>query len=112
MSSGPVSLHLLGKHEAISEWRQLMGPTKATKAQFEDENSIRGRLGMTDTRNAVHGSDSLQSALNEADFFFPDFSPLSWLQRELPSFLAGHVAFDPLREEHRILPDASATLTP
>lgn len=33
-----------------------MGPTKVYKAIFEDPQSIRGRFGVSDTRNATHGS--------------------------------------------------------
>lgn len=33
-----------------------MGPTKVYKAQFEAPNTIRGKYGLSDTRNATHGS--------------------------------------------------------
>ena len=39
---------------------------------YEMPESIRARCGLTDTRNAVHGSDSIESAQREIGFFFPE----------------------------------------
>lgn len=76
-------------------------------------NSIRGRFGLTDTRNSVHGSgmwlascvitmscsyvcylDSKETALKEIRFFFPDFDPVHWVKKEEPSFRQGNVYYD------------------
>lgn len=59
MSSGPSDVHILAGYDAISKWRQLLGPTKVYQAQFTDPNSIRGMFGLSDTRNAAHGSGNL-----------------------------------------------------
>ncbi|KAJ6218221.1 hypothetical protein RDWZM_009378 [Blomia tropicalis] len=54
----------------------------AEHKEFPD--TIRGRFGASDTRNATHGSDSMQSAENEILFFFPDFSISQWLNDDEP----------------------------
>jgi len=56
MSSGPVHGMILAHPNAILYWRDVMGPTKPPKAQFIAPNSIRGKYGLTDTRNSTHGS--------------------------------------------------------
>ena len=48
------------------------------RSQYEAPSSIRGSYGISDTRNATHGSDSTESALSEIRFFFPDFSVQNW----------------------------------
>ncbi|XP_050301666.1 nucleoside diphosphate kinase 6-like [Anthonomus grandis grandis] len=72
MTSGESDLYVLAKENAIRDWRLLMGPTKVFKAQFEAPETIRGRFGLSDTRNATHGSDSPESALREIGIFFKD----------------------------------------
>lgn len=56
MCSGPCAFYVLAKVNAIEDWRKLLGPTKVYKAQFTHPESIRGSIGLTDTRNAAHGS--------------------------------------------------------
>lgn len=51
-----------------------MGPTKVFRAQFDAPTSIRSEFGLSDTRNATHGSDSEVSAEREIAIFFPDFN--------------------------------------
>ncbi|XP_058047056.1 nucleoside diphosphate kinase 6 [Ahaetulla prasina] len=84
MSSGPMRVYILAHEEAITCWRSLMGPTKVYRARHTAPESIRGTLGLTDTRNTVHGSDSAASASKEIAFFFPDFSEEEWYQQEEP----------------------------
>ncbi len=55
---------------AILAWRQFIGPTNTQKAKQEAPNSIRGLFGTDGTRNAVHGSDSTESAERELNFWF------------------------------------------
>ncbi|CAI5683637.1 nucleoside diphosphate kinase 6 isoform X2 [Oreochromis niloticus] len=57
MSSGPMRAYILARKDAISHWRELMGPTKVFRARFNSPASIRGQFGLTDTRNTTHGSD-------------------------------------------------------
>lgn len=73
MTSGPSEILILAKNNAITDWRELMGPTKVFRAQYDAPESIRGKFGLSDTRNATHGSDSEDSAKKEIALLFPDF---------------------------------------
>ena len=55
---------------------------------------MRGRFGLTDTRNVSHGSDSEDSASQEIKFFFPEFSERQWESEEREYFQTGRVKFD------------------
>lgn len=101
MSSSPISVHILGRKDAISLWRQMLGPTKVTRSQYEAPDSIRGSFGLSDTRNVAHGSDSQENAIREIEFFFPEFDPLVWCQEELLQFAAGNLVYDDLANVHR-----------
>lgn len=61
MCSGPSDIHILADHNAIAKWRNLMGPTKVYEAQYIAPNTIRGMFGLSDTRNATHGSGIIHS---------------------------------------------------
>lgn len=67
MMSGEVVLMVLSGDNAVEKFRNLMGPTDSTKA---DKNTIRGRFGIDKTYNAIHGSDSKESAETEINRFF------------------------------------------
>lgn len=67
MASGPVVAMILEGEGAIGKWRDLMGPTDATKAP---KHTIRGRFGTTIQANAVHGSDAAETAAFEMSFLF------------------------------------------
>ena len=67
MSSGPVLVAVLEGDDAIARWRDLMGPTDATKAP---KGTIRGEFGTDVEKNAVHGSDAPETARAEIGFFF------------------------------------------
>mmetsp|Transcript_25675 Transcript_25675/g.55782 ORF Transcript_25675/g.55782 Transcript_25675/m.55782 type:complete len:278 (-) Transcript_25675:33-866(-) len=71
MCSGPVVAMILGKENAILEWRALMGPTNSVDAKMRQPKSLRARYGTDGTRNACHGSDSKASASREIKAFFP-----------------------------------------
>lgn len=101
MSSGPISAHILARDDAIRHWRQLMGPTKVFKTVYECPNSLRGRFGLTDTRNSMHGSDSETTAAREIAFFFPEFDIAHWYATDGECYLNRHVDFDDIRWEHR-----------
>jgi nucleoside-diphosphate kinase len=67
MSSGPVVIQVLqGKH-AISKNREIMGATDPKKAE---QGTIRAKFGIDVGRNAVHGSDAVETAKQEIEFFF------------------------------------------
>ena len=62
-------MELVGK-DMIKKWRLLIGPTNCQQARSEAPNTIRALYGQEGVRNAVHGSDSTESAERELDFFF------------------------------------------
>ncbi len=67
MSSGPAVAMLLEGENAIARLRELMGTTDPSRAA---EGTIRKAFGTNVERNAIHGSDSPQSADFEIAFFF------------------------------------------
>ena len=70
MTSGPVVVMILQAENAISRWRDLMGPTDSTKA---DAGTIRGDFGTDIEKNASHGSDAPETAQFETSYFFNAF---------------------------------------
>ncbi|MGH7986754.1 MAG: nucleoside-diphosphate kinase [Candidatus Binataceae bacterium] len=67
MSSGPVVVMALNGERAITRWRELMGATDPAKAA---SGTIRKDFGLDVEKNAVHGSDAPETAVNELAFFF------------------------------------------
>lgn len=67
MSSGRVVVLLLEKENAIKHWREVMGATDPAQAK---PGTLRRLYGFSVERNAVHGSDSPQTAEFEIGFFF------------------------------------------
>jgi len=67
LSSGPIVVMILEGENAISKNRQLMGATDPLKAE---EATIRKMYGISIDKNSVHGSDSLENAKKEIQFFF------------------------------------------
>lgn len=67
MISGPVLVMVLEGENAISRNRQIMGATDPSKAAA---GTIRADFATSVERNAVHGSDSPQTAKTEIAFFF------------------------------------------
>lgn len=82
MTSGPINSFILAREDAIKKWRDLMGPTRTLDAQFTAPNSLRGMYGLSNTRNATHGSDSPPSVFKEVAVFFPSFDICSWYDKE------------------------------
>ncbi|XP_074128236.1 nucleoside diphosphate kinase 6 [Sminthopsis crassicaudata] len=109
MASGPIRAYILAHEDAIQLWRSLMGPTKVFRARFVAPDSIRGRFGLTDTRNTTHGSDSVASARREIATFFPDFDERRWYQDEEPGLRSGPVYYDPEGGIHCPRPAAPAS---
>lgn len=73
MSSSPIYTMILTKQDAINSWRSLIGKANVYRTIYTDPDCLRSNFGLTDTRNAVHGSDSEATVCREASFFFPDF---------------------------------------
>ena len=69
LSSGPIVVIILEGQNAISENRRLMGATDPKKAE---KGTLRFNYGISIDKNSVHGSDSLDNAKKEIDFFFKD----------------------------------------
>ena len=69
MTSGSIIALVLEKENAVASYRQLIGATDPTKAE---EGTLRKKFGISIDKNSVHGSDSLENARIEIDFFFKD----------------------------------------
>ena len=69
LSSGPIVVMVLEKDNAILGNRELMG---ATNPEDAEEGTIRKKYGISIDKNSVHGSDSVENAKIEIDFFFKD----------------------------------------
>jgi nucleoside-diphosphate kinase len=69
LSSGPIVVMVLEKENAVLGNRELMG---ATNPKDADEGTIRKKYGISIDKNSVHGSDSVENAKIEIDFFFKD----------------------------------------
>lgn len=105
MTSGKISTHVLAKENSIAEWRALMGPTNPKDAKEKAPQSLRALFGsqVNMTQNAVHGSDSTESALREIGVFFPEFNVTQWHANEEMDYRNGRVTFDPERFEHLLV---------
>jgi len=69
LSSGPILVMILEKENVVFENRELMGATNPKEAK---DGTIRKRYGISIDKNSVHGSDSVENAKIEIDFFFKD----------------------------------------
>ena len=69
LSSGPIVAMVLEKENSVLENRELMGATNPKDAA---EGTIRKKYGISIDKNSVHGSDSVENAKTEIDFFFKD----------------------------------------
>ena len=69
LSSGPIVAMILEKKNAVADNRKLMG---ATNPKDAEDGTIRKKYGISIDKNSVHGSDSVENAKIEIDFFFND----------------------------------------
>ena len=69
LSSGPIVVMVLEKENAVLGNRELMG---ATNPKDAEEGTIRKKYGISIDKNSVHGSDSVENAKIEINFFFKD----------------------------------------
>ena len=67
LSSGPIIVIVLEKDNAVLANRELMG---ATNPQDAKDGTIRKKFGLSIDKNSVHGSDSVENAKVEINFFF------------------------------------------
>ena len=69
LSSGPIVVMILEKNNAVLENREVMGATNPKDAK---DGTIRKKFGISIDKNSVHGSDSIDNAKKEIQFFFKD----------------------------------------
>ena len=67
MTSGPVIIQVLEGENAVDKYRTIMGATNPENAQ---EGTIRKKHALNIQENSVHGSDSVENAKIEINFFF------------------------------------------
>lgn len=72
ISSGPIIIMALQKDGAIAAWRKLMGATNPANAE---EGTVRKKFATSIGNNAVHGSDSPDTAQRELGLFFAEPMP-------------------------------------
>ncbi|MBL41143.1 MAG: nucleoside-diphosphate kinase [Rhodospirillaceae bacterium] len=73
MTSGPVVVQVLEGENAVKKNREIMGATNPDDA---DEGTIRKDFAESLTANSVHGSDSIENAKIEINFFFSELEIL------------------------------------
>ena len=69
LSSGPIIVMILEGENAVLQNRNVMGATDPKKAE---EGSIRKLYGLSIDKNSVHGSDTIENARKEINFFFKE----------------------------------------
>ena len=67
LSSGPIIVMTLQRENAVMENRKLMGATNPAESE---EGTLRKKYGISIDKNSVHGSDSIENAKIELEFFF------------------------------------------
>ncbi len=67
LSSGPIVVMALEKENAVTDNRKLMGATDPKNAE---SGTLREKYGISIDKNSVHGSDSVENAKIEINFFF------------------------------------------
>ena len=67
LSSGTIEVMILQKVNAVADNRKIMG---ATNPKDAEEGTLRKKFGLSIDKNSVHGSDSLENASKEINFFF------------------------------------------
>ena len=67
LSSGPITVMILEGEDAVKANRRIMGATDPKNAE---EGTIRKLYGLSIDKNSIHGSDSIENAKKEIEFFF------------------------------------------
>ena len=67
LSSGPITVMILEGEEAVKANRRIMGATDPKNAE---DGTIRKLYGLSIDKNSIHGSDSIENAKKEIEFFF------------------------------------------
>ena len=91
LSSGPIVVMILEGENAVLTNRKLMGATDPKNAE---DNTIRKLYGISIDKNSVHGSDSLENAKKEIQFFFSKLTiPKNFNNRLRKSFMLKFLCF-------------------
>ena len=69
LSSSPIVVMVLQKENAVKGNRELMG---TTNPKYAEDGTIRKKYGISIDKNSIHGSDSIENAKIEINFFFKD----------------------------------------
>jgi nucleoside-diphosphate kinase len=69
MAAKPIVAQVLRKENAVRAYRSLIG---YTDPKLAEEGTLRKKYGTDITRNALHGSDNIESSYREIHFFFSD----------------------------------------
>jgi nucleoside-diphosphate kinase len=69
MSASPVVVQVLEKENAVADYRKIMGATNPANAE---EGTIRAKYALSTGENSVHGSDCLENAKTEINYFFTE----------------------------------------
>ncbi|XP_027429891.1 thioredoxin domain-containing protein 3 isoform X1 [Zalophus californianus] len=75
LSEGPSLVMVLTKWNAVSDWRQLIGPVEPDEAKLLSPDSIRAKFGRSVLKNAVHGSSNTYEAMESITRIFEEFGP-------------------------------------
>ena len=67
LSSGPITVMILEGEDAVKANRRIMGTTDPKNAEV---GTIRKLYGLSIDKNSIHGSDSIENAKKEIEFFF------------------------------------------
>tara|TARA_A100001011_G_scaffold211261_1_gene219537 strand:- start:354 stop:764 length:411 start_codon:yes stop_codon:yes gene_type:complete len=67
LSSGPITVMILEGEDAVKANRRIMGATDPKNAEVD---TIRKLYGLSIDKNSIHGSDSIENAKKEIEFFF------------------------------------------
>ena len=72
MASGPLLALCLAREDAVTGWREMLGPPKLEDARTEKPDSLRAQFSIEGIEmNQIHGADTVENAEKEMDFFFP-----------------------------------------
>ena len=79
-------------------WLEL----SSCRAKLQYPDTIRGKFGLTDTENSVHGSDSTENFIKEVKHVFPDFNYCRWLKEDKKIYHRNNFVYNATLEVHEL----------